>query len=161
MGLLELKLLVLIVGANAAPILANHVARWLPATPVDLGFNFIDKKPLFGTSKTWRGLACALLFGALLGGLLKFPVTLSLGVVSLAMLGDLISSFLKRRLDLPASDRALLLDQIPESLLPALWAQQLLGLPLASIVWIVFLFIILELAVSPVAYRFRIRKKPY
>jgi hypothetical protein len=36
------------------------------------------------------------------------------------MAGDLLSSFVKRRLNLPPSSRATGLDQIPESLLPAL-----------------------------------------
>ncbi|MDX1497671.1 MAG: CDP-archaeol synthase [Salinisphaeraceae bacterium] len=161
MTAIEWQLLLLIMAANAAPILANHLMPRLGNWPIDAGLEFFDGQPFLGASKTWRGLISALILSVLLAAALRLPVGLALGVACLAMLGDLISSFTKRRLQIGPSGKAVLLDQIPESLLPALLAQAWLGLPFASVVWIVFLFFILELAISPLAYRMRIRKRPY
>ena len=52
--------------------------------------------------------------------LLGFAWTCGLVVASVAMSGDLLSSFLKRRLSLPPSSRATGIDQIPECLLPTI-----------------------------------------
>ena len=88
-----------------------------------------------------------------------------------AMLGDLLSSFIKRRLGLPSSSMALGLDQVPESLLPLLsvkfFAPALLPPPLQAdmtwtLVWqIVAMFFIVELLVSRLLYRLHIRNEPY
>ncbi len=161
MTLVDLHLLVLILVANAAPIMANHLARGMPRQPVDAGLLFVDDQPLFGTSKTWRGILAAVVFTPLVAALLGVPWLLGLGMGLLAMLGDLLSSFIKRRMKLAPSSKAVLLDQIPESLLPAMLAWTWLDLHYSSILWIVFLFIIAELALSPLGYRLRIRKRPY
>lgn len=48
------------------------------------------------------------------------------------MTGDLVSSFVKRRIDLPPSSRASGLDQMPESLFPSLACRDLLSLTIAD-----------------------------
>lgn len=161
MTLLDFQLLLIIITANAAPILARHVAGRLSGTPVDLGLRFFDGHELFGSSKTWRGILSALLLGVLLGLALRLPAVLCLGMAALAMLGDLISSFIKRRLDLEPSTRYRVLDQVPESLLPMLLAWHWYGLGFGSVLLVVFLFFVLEQLVSPLAYRLKIRKRPY
>jgi hypothetical protein len=55
-------------------------------------------------------------------------------VGSLAMAGDLVSSFVKRRMDLPPSSRPRGLDQVPESLLPLLVCRNLYRPPRAAMV---------------------------
>lgn len=161
MALLDFHLLLIIITANAAPILANHAARRVPDTAIDGGLGFVDGRPLFGSSKTWRGLFFAVLLSLLVGALLHLPLALCLGMALLAMLGDLLSSFVKRRLNLEPSSRAMGLDQLPESLLPMLLAQHWFGLGGLSVIAVVFLFFILELSLSPLGYRLRIRKRPY
>ena len=90
-------------------------------------------------------------------------LTWEIGVLvgSLAMAGDLLSSFLKRRLDLPPSSRASGLDQVPEALFPLLACRNLLLLSLADIVVAVALFFIGEVVLSRVLYAFRLRDRPY
>lgn len=161
MSLLEFHLLLVIIAANAAPILATHIGRRIPGQAVDNGLRLRDGNPLFGASKTWRGLFSALILSMLVGAALRLDTSLALGMGVAAMLGDLGSSFIKRRLGREPSSRAILLDQIPESLLPALLAAYWLGLEPASVLWLVFLFIIFELALSPIAYRLRLRKRPF
>ena len=70
-----------------------------------------------------------------------------------AMAGDLGSSFIKRRMGLPSSSRALILDQVPEALLPALICKSLLALTLVDIAAIVALFTVGEMLLSRLLFR--------
>ena len=161
MTTLELKLLLLIVVANAAPILANHLARGIPKAPIDRGRLFLDGRPLLGKSKTWRGFLSAIFLTLLAVLFLGLPLFLGGAIAILAMCGDLFASFTKRRLGLAPSDKAFLLDQLPESLFPALFAQWYFDLGITSPVFIVLLFVVVELLLSPLGYRLKIRKRPY
>lgn len=77
------------------------------------------------------------------------------------MAGDLCSSFLKRRLALAPSSRALGLDQLPESLLPLLVCRAALSLTAADIVFAVILFFAGEIVLSRLLYRIHLRDEPY
>jgi CDP-2,3-bis-(O-geranylgeranyl)-sn-glycerol synthase len=78
-----------------------------------------------------------------------------------AMAGDMLSSFVKRRLRLASSAEAPGLDQVPESLLPMLAVKGLLGLSALDILVAVGGFWIGELLVSRLLFMLRIRDKPY
>ena len=54
-----LDILVLLVVVNGAPIIAARLFGSRYDAPVDLGARLPDGRPLFGSSKTWRGLAAA------------------------------------------------------------------------------------------------------
>ena len=77
------------------------------------------------------------------------------------MAGDLLASFLKRRLGLKVHAQAIGLDQIPEALLPLLILQSRLELSAAEIVLLVAAFAFLEAVLSYVLYKLRIREQPY
>jgi len=155
------QLLILLITANGAPVLAHWLWRGRGAAPIDGGRVLRDGHPLLGASKTWRGLAAALLAtpAAALAVGLDAPTGLLIAVA--AMGGDLLSSFIKRRLALPPSSQSLGLDQIPESILPALAAAPRLHLSPWDIVLSVVLFFLLELGLSRVLYRLGIRQRPY
>jgi len=154
-------LLLLIIVANGAPIIQRWVIQSRKKYPIDLGWRLFDGRPCFGNSKTWPGLAAALLFTSLLSELLGLGVLFGLQVAALAMAGDLFSSFIKRRLNLRESSQAIVLDQLPESLLPALGTYQRLGLNALELTLIVVSFILFELLLSKVLYSWGIRKHPY
>lgn len=138
-----LALLLLI--ANAAPLLAGH---WLPAkylTAIDRGYHCADANPLLGPSKTWQGLAAALLFSAATAWLLQFSILAALLLALLAMVGDLLSSFIKRRLNYRSGLNVPGLDQLPESLLPMLGMYLLLPLSLLQTILPVLIFILLHI----------------
>ena len=88
-----------------------------------------------------------------------------------AMLGDLLSSFIKRRLGMSPSTRALGLDQIPESLLPMLMVKSFASALLPPIlqgdmtwalVWeVIVMFFVAGLLLSKMLYYLHIRNKPY
>jgi CDP-2,3-bis-(O-geranylgeranyl)-sn-glycerol synthase len=156
-----LELLILLALANGAPVAAAFVLRERFSWPLDGGVRFIDGQPLFGKSKTVRGVVFSVLVAALVGELLDLGWRLGAALGATSMAGDLISSFIKRRLKLPPSSRATGLDHIPESLLPLLVCQQALGLTAAEITAIVVLFLFGNMVVSPIFYKLRIRKHPW
>lgn len=147
--------------ANGAPVVAARLlgTRW--SMPVDGGLRLADGNPLFGASKTWRGLVAALLLTPLASVLLGYSPWLGAVVGLGAMAGDLLSSFLKRRMGIAPSGRALGLDQVPEALIPALLAVPMLDLDLGALLLAVALFAVLERLLSRILYRLHIRRRPY
>ena len=73
------------------------------------------------------------------------------------MLGDLLSSFLKRRMGLAPSCQAIGLDQIPESLLPLLACWFFLPLTIVDVVVATVIFFVGELSLSRVLFKLGIR----
>ncbi len=157
----DINLLFWLTGINGAPILLAKFAGRRFDYPVDGHQTFIDGRPILGTSKTWRGFIVAILTGIAIGSLFEFSLTLSLAFGSLSMLGDMTSSFIKRRLGLNASAMALGLDQIPEALFPLSGCQNWLGITNEQIVWIVLIFFCLELILSRILFWLKVRSTPY
>ena len=93
--------------------------------------------------------------------LLHEPLWLGGAFGLLAMLGDLLASFIKRRRKLPPSSMVTGLDQIPEALLPSLITAPFLELSWFEITLTVALFFFFEVVFSPVLYRWNIRQRPY
>src|SRR5215470_7448659 len=110
--------LVLLMLANGTPVIAKKTFGSRLALPLDAGLQFVDGQPLFGTSKTIRGILSSIVVTAGLAPLLWMSVGTGALIAGFAMIGDLFSSFLKRRLKFPPSSKAIGLDQIPESLFP-------------------------------------------
>ena len=151
----------LLVIANGTPVILKKVLADRFATPLDGGANFIDGRRLFGSSKTIRGVLSAVLattLGAVAIGY-DWRIGAVVGVASMA--GDLFSSFIKRRLNMPCSSMAPGLDQVPESLLPLLLVQFMLPVTITDIVAVVAAFFVTELLISRVLFRLHIRDKPY
>jgi CDP-2,3-bis-(O-geranylgeranyl)-sn-glycerol synthase len=161
MPITELSILAVIVAANSAPILASRLFRHRWAAPLDRGRVLADGQPLFGPSKTWRGLAAALATSTAAAVVLGLGWPLGLLAGACAMLGDLYSSFVKRRLRLASSTRALGLDQIPESLFPLLACAPLLELDWIGVAVLTLAFTVLELLLSRLAFRLGLRRHPY
>lgn len=157
----EFLLLVLLLVANSSPMLVSMVLRERWNRPLDGGMRLSDGQPLFGRSKTVRGLVTAISSTGLLAPLLGFPWWLGALVGLAAMLGDLCSSFIKRRLGLPPGGRATGLDHIPESLLPLLVCQPILELPWTDLLWLPLAFMISDLAISRLSFWMGIRVHPY
>lgn len=159
--LLSLELFVMLVLANGSPVVVARLLHQTGNRPVDGGRVWRDGRPVLGPSKTWRGLVAGtvscLLFSAWVGLGWLFGALFGL----LALLGDLVSSFVKRRMGLKSSARALWLDQLPEALLPMAMAWLWLSLPLWEAVAVALLFALSNMLFSPVLYRLGIRKQPH
>lgn len=150
-----LELLILVVWANAAPVLAHLILGHRLQRPLDGGRLLRDGQPLLGRSKTWRGVGAALLTTPLVAAVLGLSWGLGLAVAVAAMVGDILASFIKRRLGRPPSDSVLFLDQIPEALIPALIVHGAMGLSLLQVVLVVIAFTLIDLALTPAAKRLR------
>jgi CDP-2,3-bis-(O-geranylgeranyl)-sn-glycerol synthase len=106
--------------ANAAPVIFGG------SKPMDFGKKFVDGKPFLGAHKTFRGFLAGIIVGTLVGAVQtlifqnylteygsQFEYTILLGfMLSLgALTGDIIESFIKRRINrspgksLPVADQ--------------------------------------------------------
>jgi CDP-2,3-bis-(O-geranylgeranyl)-sn-glycerol synthase len=156
-----MQLLILLMLANGTPVIAKKVLGGHCSYPLDGNLTFADGQPVFGRSKTIRGVALAVLVTTAGAPFIGLGWRIGLLVGSFAMAGDLFSSFCKRRLGLPSSSRASGLDQVPEALLPLLACRDPLGLTAADIVVCVVVFVIGEVVLSRLLYAFRLRDRPY
>jgi CDP-2,3-bis-(O-geranylgeranyl)-sn-glycerol synthase len=147
--------------ANGSPVIATRLlgGRW--AWPLDGGRLAGDGRRLLGPSKTIRGLVLGVLSVALAAALVGRAWWLGALFGAAAMLGDAASSFVKRRMAIEPSDRAVGLDQIPEALLPLLVCYAPLNLNAASVALLVALFTLAQVLVSPIMYRLGVRRRPY
>jgi CDP-2,3-bis-(O-geranylgeranyl)-sn-glycerol synthase len=158
---LGVRWLLLLTAANSAPILAKKILGPAGAWPIDGGLRFVDGRPLLGPSKTWRGLASATLLCAACAPLLGFSAGAGAAAGALAMAGDALSSFVKRRLGVPSSGQAFGVDQVPEALLPLLLLRQALDIPWEVVAGVTLAFLLLETPVAWLAHRIGLRDRPY
>jgi CDP-2,3-bis-(O-geranylgeranyl)-sn-glycerol synthase len=106
--------------ANAAPVIFGG------GHPMDFGKHFFDGKPLLGSHKTVRGFMAGLIVGTLVGlaqtllseqvlfqySQFEYPIFLGFMLSLGALTGDLIESFIKRRLNRAPGSSLPVADQI-------------------------------------------------
>lgn len=157
---IRFDVLLLLAVANSVPVLVSMLlgGRW--AAPIDGGLVLRDDRPLFGRHKTWRGFLSGALANRRCGCALACRVVTALRVGLLVLFGDLRSSFIKRRSNLPGGQDSLLLDQIPEALLPLTFLYPLLDLNVASLIVTFTVFVLLAAAVGKV-FKYRRTPKSY
>jgi CDP-diglyceride synthetase len=155
------QLLVLLILANGAPVIAKKILGIVLAHPLDGGIALADGQSIFGHSKTIRGIVLSIIVTTLGAPWIGLDWTVGLVVSATAMIGDLFSSFTKRRMKLAPGSMALGLDQTPESLLPAIACRWVLPITVVEIVLVSALFFVGELMVSRVLYTLKIRDRPY
>ena len=141
-------LVLLLIIANGTPALLGLVLgpRW--NRPLDNNRQFPDNRPLLGPSKTLRGFFSAIVVTGLLAPLFELSILEGASFALLAMLGDLCSSFIKRRIGIASSRSVPLLDQIPESILPLWGLQTVLGSSGSEMAFAVAIFIVIDLLLS-------------
>jgi CDP-2,3-bis-(O-geranylgeranyl)-sn-glycerol synthase len=159
--LLLLRLMVLLGIANGAPIIATKLLGTHLAAPLDGGLRLRDGAPLFGESKTIRGVVASIGCSALAAPLLGFDWMVGAGFAAVSLAGDLLSSFLKRRWRLEPHSEAFGVDQIPEALLPLVIFRSELGLTMLEIAVLVTAFVALACLLSQLLFRLNIRDRPY
>jgi len=160
-GFLLLQLLILLVVANATAVAAKKLLGVVFARPLDGGALFVDGQPIFGPSKTIRGVVVSVLATSICAALMGLGWKVGALIATFAMAGDLFSSFVKRRLHLASSSMAIGLDHIPESLFPLLASQLLLPLSMLDIVAGVMIFVVGALALSPLLFKLNLRDEPH
>lgn len=161
MVLLITKILFLLLLANGGPVIAKRLLGDRLSVAVDGGRQFPDGRPWFGSSKTVRGIIVSVVITALGAVMIGYPWQIGALFGIAAMGGDLVSSFIKRRLGLAPSSRAIGLDQVPESALPMLACWQALGLTPAIALVVLVVFLVGELLLSKLLFRLNVRDRPY
>ena len=156
-----LQSLVLVGAANGAPVLLARLLGTRFASAIDGGIVLWDGHPFLGRSKTWRGLAAAIVLSVCAAVLIGLPWLAGAVTAACAMAGDCVSSFIKRRFGLEPSSMMLGLDQVPESLFPAVACSAYLPLGPLDIALIVLVFFVGELAMSRLFFAVGLRDRPY
>ena len=148
--------------ANAAPVVLGG------GTPIDGGRNFTGGRRIFGDGKTVRGFVAGLVAGTIVGalqGIARGPLShyLALGFLLAlgALLGDLLGSFIKRRMGIERGGAALGLDQLGFVVIALLLAS-----PITLPGWqvIVTLLIItppIHLATNFIGHKLKLKARPY
>ena len=149
----EIRALALLSAANAVPVVVAKLARQRWAAPLDFGWILPDGERLFGSHKTWRGLASGVVACALLGLLFDLPPIVSAGFACASLLADAASSAAKRRLHLKPGTEYVGLDQIGEALLPLALFARPLSLGFAEVIVVTATFIVLDVATAKLRHR--------
>jgi hypothetical protein len=160
-GSLLLQLLILLVVANGTAVVAKKILGVAFGRPLDGGALFVDGEPLFGPSKTIRGVVVSLLGTSICAALMGLGWQIGTLIATFALAGDLFSSFVKRRMRLASSSMAIGLDHIPESLFPLLASRLLLPLSTLDIVIGVTVFVVGALILSPLLFKLNLRDEPH
>jgi len=148
--------------ANMAPVFVKKI-NFLDI-PVDFGKK-LNKKPVFGSHKTWRGIVSATIAGGIVFYIQQFLHNYGFfGKISLidygqysvlfgfvmsfgAIFGDLIKSFFKRRLGIGAGKRFVPFDQI-DFIIGALVFSSIFFVPN---VWVWVILILLSIPIHIIA----------
>lgn len=156
--------------ANAAPVIFGG------GYPLDAGKLLWDGKPIFGSNKTVRGFFAGLLVGTFAGFVLSslyqldgfpqnflFQYDILLGfMLSLgALTGDMLHSFIKRRLDISPGSPLPVADQLDFALGALLFSVVVYPPPLLIAVIIVIVTPPIHLLTNFVAYLIGVKKTPW
>jgi CDP-2,3-bis-(O-geranylgeranyl)-sn-glycerol synthase len=148
--------------ANATPVIARG------RRPIDGGLKFLDGRRLLGDGKTWEGLIAGLVAGAIVGFLLALvlgePQIAYIGLLSSigAMIGDLIASFIKRRLGMQRGAPAPVLDQL-NFYVGAVALLYIAGFTITPVMFIILAIIsgTAHIAANMVAYKLKLKNVPW
>ena len=140
--------------ANATPVVLGGGA------PIDGGKLFTDGRPIFGAGKTIRGFVAGLVAGSIVG-VLQGAATLGLLLALGALVGDLLGSFTKRRLNIPRGGAAPVLDQLGFVVFALLLASPVM-LPRWEVILIILLITPpIHLATNFSGYKLGFKSRPY
>jgi len=148
--------------ANGSPVLLRE------GYPLDFRRNFIDGRRILGDGKTFEGFALGLFFGFYTGIVeaivFKNMFFIEIGFLSSlgALIGDIIGSFIKRRMGLKRGDKAPLLDQLDFIYGAALFLI-IVGITFDIPSFIIFqvLVIFLHIVTNRIAYYLKLKPVPW
>jgi len=148
--------------ANGAPVIFGG------GPPLDLGKKFFDGKPIFGSNKTLRGFVAGMLIGTFVGwvqetiapsvGLAKGNLFLGFVLSMGALAGDLVGSFVKRRLNLEPGAPLPISDQIDFVLVALLFSVLISPPTLQTAAIIAGLTLPIHLLANVIAYLLGLKK---
>jgi CDP-2,3-bis-(O-geranylgeranyl)-sn-glycerol synthase len=148
--------------ANATPVVAGG------GTPLDGGRLFIDGRRIFGDGKTVRGFLAGLAAGVLVGlvegaltGSFSHYLLLTFLLAAGALLGDLLGSFIKRRLGIRRGGAAPGLDQLGFVVIALLLASPVFLPSWGVIAAILIITPPIHLGTNFAGYKLGLKARPY
>ncbi len=158
---IDFFLLIFLGIANTMPIVARHIFKNRFSAPIDFNKSFFDKKPILGTHKTWRGLLVAVVITSITSGFCGYGFKLGAMVGFYSMTGDLMASFIKRRLNLESGAKFTGVDQGIEAFFPVFMLKDDLSLSWLDCFFVTLVFTVVEITLSPFLYKIGFRRNPY
>ena len=140
--------------ANATPVAFGG------GPALDGGENWFDGKPVLGSHKTLRGCIVGIL-GGLLIGILQGNILSGLAQGIGAILGDLISSFLKRRWDVAPGESYPLLDQLDFIVVAVILSQPFTRSTLIEIITILVVTVPIHYATNYFSWLIKMKEHPW
>ncbi len=153
-------------------ILPAYVANGAPVVfgggrPIDGNRKFFDGRPIFGAGKTVHGFLAGLVAGTVMG-LIQAAITwqvlyilvgflMSLGALS----GDLLGSFIKRRLKMPRGSAAPVLDQVGFLVIAIAFASPFSSPSLEVFITLLIITPLIHLATNYGGYKLGFKDRPY
>ncbi|MFX1509843.1 MAG: CDP-2,3-bis-(O-geranylgeranyl)-sn-glycerol synthase [Promethearchaeota archaeon] len=154
--------------------------------PIDGGRSLGDGEPVFGPGKTWEGFLIGFISGVLIGLLqvIAGPYLLALIIQYLiippefvpvvlvtpllvtlvalgALLGDLVGSFIKRRLKIERGRPAPLLDQLDFLIMAMLLGSLVTVIPLILAIFLLIVTPIIHLLANIIGYLLHLKREPW
>ncbi len=149
------KIVIFLLIVNITPALLAMIFRDHGNLPIDLNYTLKNGSSILGPHKTIRGFLGGVTVGTVLAYLMGFPLSVGMGASFLSMTGDLVSSVIKRRVDMPPGEPLVVLDQFFEASLPLalFYMSGYLSLPLALVC--LFFFVVMAHAGSIISREIR------
>lgn len=157
--------------ANAAPLFLDSLFD--KKRPLDMGKRFVDGKRIFGDGKTLEGT----LFGILTGFVYFFTLYIlskSLGIelysnwiegillVTGTMFGDVLGSFIKRRMGIERGEMLPIFDQTGFLIFAIIFRSIAFGpLPYDFVIYVFMITFIAHIFTNISAFKMGLKKKPY
>ena len=140
--------------ANSTPVVLGG------GPPVDGGASWSDGKPILGANKTIRGSITGVLAGTLIG-LLQGNLLGGFAQAVGAILGDLISSFYKRRRDYAPGSSMPIIDQLDFIIMAVILSYPFQSTNLASAVTIIVITVPIHYGTNYVSWLLKMKKNPW
>lgn len=162
--------------ANMAPVIVKNLFKSI-AIPIDFNKTLNDK-PVLGKNKTLRGLIFGISFAIIAAffqfllfknnflleiSLIDYSNWIAFGFLmgSGAMIGDLIKSFFKRRLNYEPGQSFIPFDQIDFVAGALIFTYPMVKLPLEILIITILLSFMLDIAINHLSYYFKIRSEKW
>jgi len=140
--------------ANSSPVVLGG------GPPVDGGALWTDGKPILGANKTIRGTITGVLAGTIIG-LIQGNLIGGFAQSAGAMLGDLLSSFYKRRRDYAPGSSMPIIDQLDFISLAVALSYPFQQTDLLSVAVIMVVTVPIHYAVNYIAWLVKLKKNPW
>lgn len=140
--------------ANSTPVVLGG------GPPVDGGASWTDGKPILGTNKTIRGAISGVLAGTLIG-LLQGNLIGGFAQSAGAILGDLLSSFYKRRRDFPPGSSMPIIDQLDFIIMAVVLSYPFQATDLVSALTIIVITVPIHYGANYVSWLLKMKKNPW